>query len=50
MPDSDPGDLDDLLLGELPRAEAGFNMGRVVAVLLGDEPAARHRRRPSAWQ
>ena len=32
----DPADIDDLMLGcGLPGGEAGFNMGRVVAVLLG---------------
>jgi acetyl-CoA C-acetyltransferase len=36
MPQLDPADIDDLMLGcGLPGGEAGFNMGRVVAVLLG---------------
>ena len=36
VPQLDPSDLDDLMLGSgLPGGEAGFNMARVVAVLLG---------------
>jgi acetyl-CoA C-acetyltransferase len=36
VPQLDPGDLDDLMLGcGLPGGEAGFNMARVTAVLLG---------------
>jgi acetyl-CoA C-acetyltransferase len=36
VPQLDPGDIDDLLLGcGLPGGEQGFNMARVVAVLLG---------------
>ena len=36
VPQLDPSDLDDLMLGcGLPGGEAGFNMARVVAVLLG---------------
>src|SRR6476619_8259300 len=36
IPELDPRDIDDLLLGcGLPGGEAGFNMGRVVSVLLG---------------
>ena len=36
VPELDPHDIDDLLLGcGLPGGEAGFNMARVVAVLLG---------------
>ena len=36
VPQLDPADVDDLMLGcGLPGGEAGFNMGRVVAVLLG---------------
>src|SRR6201999_4196452 len=36
VPQLDPADIDDLLLGcGLPGGEQGFNMGRVVAVLLG---------------
>src|SRR5436309_14689928 len=36
VPQLDPADIDDLMLGcGLPGGEAGFNMGRVVAVLLG---------------
>ena len=43
VPDLDPAVIDDLYLGcGLPGGEAGFNMGRVVAVLLGYDhlPAA----------
>ncbi len=43
VPELDPADIDDLLLGcGLPGGESGFNMGRVVAVLLGldDVPGA----------
>ncbi|MGH8879833.1 MAG: acetyl-CoA C-acyltransferase, partial [Stackebrandtia sp.] len=43
VPDLDPADIDDLYLGcGLPGGEAGFNMGRVVAVMLGYDrlPAA----------
>src|ERR1700756_2833602 len=36
LPQLDPADVDDLMLGcGLPGGEQGFNMGRVVAVLLG---------------
>jgi acetyl-CoA C-acetyltransferase len=36
VPELDPGDIDDLLLGcGLPGGEQGYNMARVVAVLLG---------------
>jgi acetyl-CoA C-acetyltransferase len=36
VPQLDPADIDDLMLGcGLPGGEAGFNMGRVVCVLLG---------------
>ncbi len=36
VPELDPRDIDDLMLGcGLPGGEQGFNMGRVVAVLLG---------------
>jgi acetyl-CoA C-acetyltransferase len=36
VPQLDPTDIDDLMLGcGLPGGEAGFNMGRVVSVLLG---------------
>src|ERR671937_1336748 len=36
VPQLDPKDIDDLMLGcGLPGGEAGFNMGRVVAVMLG---------------
>ncbi len=36
VPQLDPADIDDLMLGcGLPGGESGFNMGRVVAVLLG---------------
>lgn len=36
VPELDPADLDDLVLGcGLPGGEQGYNMGRVVAVLLG---------------
>jgi acetyl-CoA C-acetyltransferase len=36
LPELDPADIDDLYLGcGLPGGESGFNMGRVVAVLLG---------------
>jgi acetyl-CoA C-acetyltransferase len=36
VPELDPADIDDLYLGcGLPGGESGFNMGRVVAVLLG---------------
>lgn len=43
IPELDPTDIDDLLLGcGLPGGESGFNMGRVVALLLGYDhlPAA----------
>jgi acetyl-CoA C-acetyltransferase len=43
VPGLDPGDIDDLLLGcGLPGGEQGYNMARVVAVLLGydDLPGA----------
>jgi acetyl-CoA C-acetyltransferase len=36
IPELDPTDIDDLMLGcGLPGGEQGFNMGRVVAILLG---------------
>ncbi|HEX6357191.1 acetyl-CoA C-acetyltransferase [Actinophytocola sp.] len=36
IPSLDPTDIDDLILGcGLPGGEAGFNMGRVVSILLG---------------
>src|SRR4051794_32662283 len=36
LPELDPKDIDDLYLGcGLPGGESGFNMGRIVAVLLG---------------
>src|SRR5690606_28403260 len=36
VPQLDPADIDDLMLGcGLPGGESGFNMGRVVATLLG---------------
>jgi acetyl-CoA C-acetyltransferase len=36
VPQLDPGDIDDLMLGcGLPGGEQGYNMGRVVATLLG---------------
>src|SRR5215212_3800565 len=36
VPELDPADITDLMLGcGLPGGEQGFNMGRVVAVLLG---------------
>lgn len=36
VPSLDPADIDDLMLGcGLPGGESGFNMGRVVSVLLG---------------
>jgi acetyl-CoA C-acetyltransferase len=36
VPQLDPADIDDLILGcGLPGGEQGFNMGRVVAILLG---------------
>ena len=36
VPQLDPGDIDDLILGcGLPGGEQGFNMARVVAILLG---------------
>ena len=38
VPQLDPEDIDDLLLGcGLPGGEQGFNMARVVAVLLGHD-------------
>jgi len=38
VPQLDPGDIDDLLLGcGLPGGEQGFNLARVVAVLLGHD-------------
>src|SRR5262249_23410500 len=36
VPQLDPADINDLMLGcGLPGGEQGFNMGRVVAILLG---------------
>ena len=58
VPPLDPADIDDLILGcGLPGGEQGFNMARVVAVLLGYDqlPAprstatARRRCRPPGW-
>jgi acetyl-CoA C-acetyltransferase len=38
VPELDPNDIDDLMLGcGLPGGEQGFNMGRVVSVLLGHD-------------
>src|ERR1700738_4274465 len=38
VPQLDPADIEDLLLGcGLPGGEQGFNLARVVAVLLGDD-------------
>ena len=38
VPELDPTDIDDLLLGcGLPGGQQGFNMGRVVAILLGQD-------------
>jgi acetyl-CoA C-acetyltransferase len=38
IPELDPTDIDDLMLGcGLPGGESGFNMGRVVALLLGHD-------------
>lgn len=38
VPELDPSELDDLLLGcGLPGGEQGFNMGRVVSVLMGQD-------------
>ena len=48
VPQLDPTDIDDLMLGcGLPGGEQGFNMGRVVAVLLGHGPPARAPRSPA---
>src|SRR3954463_11273766 len=39
IPELDPRDIDDLYLGcGLPGGESGFNMGRIVSVLLGYDP------------
>src|SRR3954467_11645472 len=39
IPELDPKDIDDLYLGcGLPGGESGFNMGRIVSVLLGSAP------------
>ena len=47
VPQLDPADIDDLMLGcGLPGGEQGFNMARVVAVLLGYDAAARHHGHP----
>ena len=47
VPQLDPSDIDDLMLGcGLPGGEQGFNMARVVAVLLGHDTPARHHRHP----
>ena len=47
VPQLEPADIDDLMLGcGLPGGEAGFNMARVVAVLLGYRPPARAPRSP----
>ncbi|MDQ3505900.1 MAG: acetyl-CoA C-acetyltransferase [Actinomycetota bacterium] len=38
VPELDPGDIDDLMLGcGLPGGQQGFNLGRVVAILLGQD-------------
>src|SRR4051794_2568085 len=38
VPQLDPNDIDDLMLGcGLPGGEQGFNLGRVVAILLGHD-------------
>jgi len=38
VPELDPGEIDDLMLGcGLPGGQQGFNMGRVVAILLGQD-------------
>ena len=59
VPQLDPATVDDLMLGcGLPGGEQGFNMARVVAVLLGMDtvPArrstgtARPRCRPPGWR
>ena len=43
VPELDPADIDDLMLGcGLPGGEQGFNMARVVATLLGLRPPAGH--------
>ena len=47
VPELDPRDIDDLMLGcGLPGGEQGFNMGRVVAVLLGPGSPAGHHDHP----
>ena len=47
VPALDPTDIDDLMLGcGLPGGEPGFNMARVVAVLLGLRRHARHHGHP----
>ena len=47
VPQLDPADIDDLILGcGLPGGEQGFNMARVVAVMLGLRPPARHDDHP----
>ena len=47
VPQLDPADVGDLILGcGLPGGEQGFNMARVVAVLLGLRSPARHDRQP----
>src|SRR6202453_4709381 len=52
VPSLDPAEIDDLILGcGLPGGEQGFNMARVVAVLLGNDklpgPAAPRYCAPS---
>ena len=43
VPQLDPADVGDLILGcGLPGGEQGFNMARVVAVLLGDDHCFGH--------
>ena len=47
VPQLDPTEIDDLVLGcGLPGGEQGFNMARVVAVLLGLRHAAGHHGQP----
>ncbi len=47
VPQLDPRQIDDLFLGcGLPGGEQGFNMARVVAVLLGPRPPAGRDRHP----
>ena len=47
VPQLNPAEIDDLMLGcGLPGGEQGFNMARVVAVLLGLRQPARHHGQP----